>query len=159
MIPEQELRQSMTVIRGIWFALFASLLICAVPLAPTSLNHVNFTLSDQGYRTLRLALFGGAFLILVLTRVVRRSLLTSSRPVTANSSGRHPVISRLIVVNVVTLAMCQWIGLCGVILYVLGRHRQDLYLLTLLSAAAMLFYFPKKEEIVTLAQNIACQKH
>lgn len=148
----------MTVIRGIWFAIFASLLICVIPLAPASLNHTSFSLSDQGYRTLRLALFGGAFLILVLTSVARRSLLKSSRPVKPNPSGRHPAISRSIVVTVVTLAMCQWVGICGVILYVLGRHRQDLYLLTLLAAAAMLFYFPQKKDILKLAKDSAYQK-
>ena len=41
----------------------------------------------------------------------------------------------------------------GLVLYVLGKNHQDLYLLTLLSAIAMLLYFPQKEEIITLAER------
>lgn len=159
MITEQELQRSMTVIRGMWMALFTSLLICVIPLlAPTALNHVNFTFSDQGYRTLRLAFFGVALLILVLTWVVRRNLLKNARPNNPTPSERHPAISRYTFVTVITLAMSQWVGICGLILYVLGRHRPDLYLLTLLSAAAMLLYFPKKEEVRRLAQEMASQQ-
>jgi len=157
MIPEQELHRGVTVARGIWVALFASLILY-VAMAPMVFGTAAVNFSEEGYRTLRLSLYGGALLTLVLTRVIRRSLLTGSQPAKPARSGQHPVVSRYISVMMVTMGMSEAIGVYGLILYVLGQHRQDLYLLTLLSAAAMLFYFPKKEEIVALAQTMPPQR-
>lgn len=157
MITEQELHRSMAFVKGIWVAMFASLILY-VAIAPMLFNSTTLTFSEQGYRTLRLALYGGAVLTLALTWVIRRTLLTGSRPVKTNRSGHHPAVSRYISVMMVTMGMSEAIGVYGLILYVLGQHRQDLYLLTLLSAAAMLLYFPRKEEIVKLAQDMASQR-
>ena len=58
-------------------------------------------------------------------------------------------------VMMLTMGMSEAIGVYGLILYILGQQRQDLYLLTLMSAAAMLLYFPKRDEIVNLARDMA----
>lgn len=157
MIAEQELQRGITVARGIWVALFASLILY-VAMAPMVFGTAAVPFSEEGYRTLRLALYGGALLTLVLTWVIRRTLLTGSRPAKVTRSDQHPAVSRYIAVMMVTMGMSEAIGVYGLILYILGQHRQDLYLLTLLSAAAMLLYFPKKEEIVTLAQSMPPQR-
>jgi hypothetical protein len=49
--------------------------------------------------------------------------------------------------------MSEAIGIYGLILFLLGKNQNDLYLLTALSAAAMTLYFPKKEEVVNLAER------
>ena len=157
MITAQELHRGMAFVRGIWFAMFASLILY-VAIAPMLFN-TSITFSEQGYRTLRLALYGAALLTLVLTWLIRRLLLRgSSRPTKPTRSGQHPSVSRYVSVMMVTMGMSEAIGVYGLILYVLGQQRQDLYLLTLLSAAAMLLYFPKREEILNLAQEMARQR-
>lgn len=157
MITEQELRRGMAFVRGIWVAMFASLLLY-VTIAPM-LFTTNVSFSEQGYRTLRLAFYGGALLTLVLSWGIRRVLLRAFRPVTPNRSGQHPAVTRYVSVMMVTMGMSEAIGIYGLILYVLGQQRQDLTLLTLLSAAAMLLYFPKREEILQLAQHMTGQGH
>lgn len=157
MISEQELHRGITVVRGIWAALFASLILYVV-MAPMVFGSTAIALSAEGYRILRLGLYGGAVLTLLLTWVLRRTLLAGKRPAKPSRSGQHPAVSRYISVMMVTMGMSEAIGVYGLILYILGQHRQDLYLLTLLSAAAMLLYFPKKEEIVALAQDMPPQR-
>ncbi len=157
MITEQELHRGIAVVRGIWVALFASLILY-VAMAPMVFGTATVSFTEEGYRTLRLGLYGGALLTLVLTWVIRRSLLSGSGSAKPARSGQHPAVARYIAVMMVTMGMSEAIGVYGLILYVLGQQRQDLYLLTLLSAAAMLLYFPKKEEIVALDQAMPPQR-
>jgi hypothetical protein len=48
---------------------------------------------------------------------------------------------------VASLAMCESIGIYGLILFLLGRSTTDLFLLLAVSAAAMVFHRPKREEL------------
>jgi hypothetical protein len=49
--------------------------------------------------------------------------------------------------------MSEAIGLYGLVLYLLGSNQTDLYSLTVLSAAAMTLYFPRKDEVIQLAEK------
>jgi hypothetical protein len=49
--------------------------------------------------------------------------------------------------------MSEAIGIYGLILFLLGKNQVDLYLLTALSAAAMTLYFPRREEVISLAKR------
>ena len=40
--------------------------------------------------------------------------------------------------------------LLALVLFILGKHAVDLYLLLGISAAAMIFYRPKKEELIPI---------
>ncbi|MGZ3569412.1 MAG: hypothetical protein ACXU9W_11555, partial [Thermodesulfobacteriota bacterium] len=40
----------------------------------------------------------------------------------------------------------------GLVLFLLGKNRMDLYLLILISAAALLIYRPRKDEVIGLSQ-------
>jgi hypothetical protein len=49
--------------------------------------------------------------------------------------------------------MSESIGVYGLILFLLGKNSTDLYLLILVSAAAMVMYRPRKEEMLNLVQE------
>jgi hypothetical protein len=52
----------------------------------------------------------------------------------------------------VALAMSESVGVYGLILFFLGKNSRDLYLLILVSAAAMVVYRPRKDEVLSLVQ-------
>lgn len=156
MISNEELQRGMTTTRRIWYTLFASLILYVyiVPMA-FDLSRVSFPL--ENYRTLRLALFTCASITVVVTWLLRKYLLSvpqGNRPI---QSAQHPAVGRYLVAMVVAMGLSESIGVYGLVLYILGKNHQDLYLLTVLSAAAMLLYFPKKQEILTLAKRFPPQ--
>lgn len=53
---------------------------------------------------------------------------------------------------IVTLALSESIAIYGLVLFLIGKDPMDLYLLILISAAAMLIYRPKKEEVIHLSR-------
>jgi hypothetical protein len=55
--------------------------------------------------------------------------------------------------TIVALAMSESIGIYGLVLFFLGKNPTDLYLLILVSAAAMLVYRPRKDEMLSLVQT------
>ena len=54
---------------------------------------------------------------------------------------------------IVSLALSEFIGIMGLVLFFLGDNFQVLYTFMAISAIAMLFYRPKRQELETL--NIA----
>ncbi|MGE4560022.1 MAG: hypothetical protein AB7E77_07465 [Desulfobulbus sp.] len=152
MISERELQRGVALSRGIWFALFASLLVY-VFIAPMLFDTTRVSFSTESYRTLRMALFGCAVLTLVITWFVRKYLLSTPQGKQPENSSQHPAVARYLSVMMVAMGMSEAIGVYGLVLYVLGKNNHDLYLLTLLSAGSMLLYFPKREEILALAER------
>ena len=54
---------------------------------------------------------------------------------------------------IASLAMSESIGIYGLVLFLLGKNAMDLYLLVGISAAAMFYYRPKKDELLNLCQS------
>ena len=51
---------------------------------------------------------------------------------------------------VLCLALCESIGIYGLVLFFLGDTFQTLYTFVVISAAGMFYYRPKREELETL---------
>jgi hypothetical protein len=49
--------------------------------------------------------------------------------------------------------MLESIGIYGLILFLIGKNTMDLYLLILISAAAIFIYRPRKDKVIELAQE------
>jgi len=60
------------------------------------------------------------------------------------------IVRKYAIAMLVALAMSESIGIYGFVLFLLGRDVLDLYLLNLVSAAAMFTYRPKRDEIINL---------
>ncbi|MBM9614067.1 hypothetical protein JWJ90_07180 [Desulfobulbus rhabdoformis] len=153
MINDKELQRGMTITKLIWSVLFGSLIIYAF-IVPLLLQNAHITFSQESYRTLRIALFGCAVLTVVFTWFIRRYLLAAPQGKRSNQSNQHPAVARYLSVMMVALGMSEAIGVYGLVLYVLGRSYQDLYMLTALSAGAMIVYYPKKHEVISLAKRL-----
>jgi F0F1-type ATP synthase membrane subunit c/vacuolar-type H+-ATPase subunit K len=155
MITEQELNKGMTTLKSIWFALFASLTLYVLSAPLLIKSSAKTTFSPEAYNTLRLILFGAALATLAATWYVRKYLLSAkaaAKP--AKRMPNHPAVARYTSSMMVAMGMSESIGIYGFILYILGQNQIDLYLLTILSAAAMTLYYPKRQDIIDLAKKM-----
>lgn len=97
--------------------------------------------------------------VLIATRFFRRlilSRLSGQAAATALESSRaqiDPAIyAKYTTAMIVSLALSESIGIYGLFLFFIGDSFQTLYIFTGISAVAMLFYRPKREEIEALAR-------
>jgi cytochrome b561 len=157
MITDRELHRGITTVKGIWFALFASLILYVI-IAPLVFDSAELSFTQESYQTLRMSLYGFAVFTLIVTWLLRRYLLSAPPAKKPTNSQQHPAVARYLMVMMISMGMSEAIGVYGLVLYVLGKNSQDLYLLTLISAAAMMLYYPKKEEILALADRFASGK-
>lgn len=150
MIAEQELEKGISILKVIWSALAVSLLMYVIVI-PLFLRDSTIDFPREAYPDLRMFMYGLAFTTVVCSWFVRRLLLAAKLPAKPTQSRQHPALQRYTTAMIVALAMSEAIGIYGLILYLLGKNQTDLYLLTALSAAAMTLYFPRKEEVSSLA--------
>jgi len=71
-----------------------------------------------------------------------------------NQLPEHPAIARYRAAMVIALGMCQVIAVMAMVLFFAGNNRLDLYLLLMMSAAGILYHRPKKDEILSMAQEL-----
>jgi len=109
---------------------------------------------------LRNILMGIAAVTLILTRFIRRLMLAErtgdappAAPGALPASIDPAVYARYTTAMLVALAFSESIGIYGVVLFFLGDSFHTLYIFTGISAAAMLFYRPKNQEIEALARK------
>jgi len=153
MLTGPELDKGMTMLKIIWAALAMSLLmyVFAVPLI---LRDTAINFPPEVYNDLRVMMYGLACVTMAASWFVRRLLLAVKTPPKPAKSRQHPAIQRYTTAMIVALSMTEAIGIYGLILYLLGKNQTDLYLLTVLSAAGMTMYFPRKEEVIGLAEQM-----
>jgi hypothetical protein len=145
------IHKGLVVARVIWAFFLGSLgvylavgLLVAVKTGPA--------LDEGAGTTVRYVLYGVSLATLAVIRFLRGAMLR--RPPAAGArmaDGRHPVLARYIQVTVVSLALAESIGIHGLILAFLLKQRSDMVALVLLSAAAMIFYRPSRDELLALA--------
>jgi hypothetical protein len=107
--------------------------------------------------TIRYALFGASLLTLIAVYFLRKILL--KRGVTApgarqTSSTQHLALAKYTVAVVATSALLESIGIYGVVLFLLAKDSRSLYQLLILSAAAMIYFRPRKDELMYLAEQM-----
>ncbi len=152
-----ELRQGMKIIRLVWAAMLLSLgvylYVCHATAAQRPPRKAAVDLS-----AMTTALLAAAAVELIVIRSVRRSLLKSGGPAprqspwrTARGAPSHPAAARYLAATVVSLALAGSIGIFGMVLFLLGADFRTLYLFVALSAAAMVHYRPKAEELASVA--------
>lgn len=150
MINDQELRKGLLPLRLIWFAMIVSL---AIYLFIGLYAGANFPSSMDGdtFSRLRTILYVVAFATLVAIRFIRKLILSAKGLNRQPAQGSQPPeLQKYYTAVVVSLALSESIGIYGLLLFFLGKNPTDLYLLILVSAAAMFMYRPKMEEVIEL---------
>ncbi len=153
MITEQELDKQLMTLRIIWFAMLMSLAVYLFAGIQVGTD-VQPPINEDTFGILRTVLYVMAFAILIATRYIRKLVLSGKSQVNQPVQGlKHPVLQKYSAATIVALAMSESIGIYGLILFFLGKNSTDLYLLILISAAAMVMYRPRKDEILNLVQK------
>ena len=153
MITEQELNRRLMTLRIIWFALLMSLAVYLFVGFRVGTNLQSLVNEDTS-GILRTVLYAAAFAILIATRYIRKLIMSGKSQVSQPAQAlEHLTLQKYSAATIVALAMSESIGIYGLILFFLGKNSTDLYLLILISAAAMVIYRPKKDEMLHLVQG------
>jgi len=145
----------------IWGVLFASLgvyLIVCMNIEKSIQINV-----DPGFplKTIRYALFGVSCITLFVVYYLRKFLMKPNISIANSrqtSSNQHPAVGKYTVAIILTSALLEGIGIYGVILFLLAKDTLSLYQLFIISAAAMIFFRPRKEELLHLATQMNEQR-
>jgi len=152
-ITEQELDKRLMTLRIVWFALLMSLGIYLFVGFQVGTN-VQSSMNEDTLGILRTVLYAMVFAILIATRYIRTLILSGKSEVSQPAQVlKHPALQKYSAATIVALAMSESIGIYGLVLFFLGKNSTDLYLLILISAAAMVMYRPKKDAMINLAQE------
>jgi MFS family permease len=97
------------------------------------------------------------FITYFLRKLILSSRFSSSdaklfKPETA--SNQPAFLTKYTTAMIVSLALSESIGIYGLVLFLIGDSFQTLYIFTGISAAAMFFYRPKREDLETIATAI-----
>ncbi len=153
MITEQELDKRLMTLRIIWFAMLMSLAIYLFVGIQVGTN-VQSSMNEDTFSILRTVLYALAFAILIATRYIRKLIFSGKSQVGRPAQVlKHPALQKYSAATIVALVMSESIGIYGLVLFFLGKDSTDLYLLILISAAAMVMYRPKKDAMINLVQE------
>jgi hypothetical protein len=107
---------------------------------------------------IRKILYGIAILTLILTHFIRKLMLVGGSGgsgqrllKTPGPSNQPSLLAKYTIVMIVSLALSESIGIYGFGLFLLGDTFQTLHIFIGISALAMFYYRPKKEDLETLA--------
>jgi hypothetical protein len=153
MITDQELNKGMLNLKIIWFAMLASLAVYLF-VGLQAQTALQVTMDKDTFAMMKKALYIVAFATLIATRYIRKLFLSGKiqhRPPAQTS--QHPALQKYTAAVILALAMSESIGIYGLILFLLGKNTMDLYLLILISAAALFMFRPRKDEVIKLAQE------
>jgi hypothetical protein len=72
----------------------------------------------------------------------------------AVKTNSHPAVIKYGVAVIVSLAISENIGIFGLVLFVLSKDFQTLYILAIISAIAMLYHRPKMKELQKIVSTM-----
>lgn len=111
--------------------------------------------------TIKYALFGVSFITLFVVYYLRKFLLKSisSNVISGQtSSSQHPAVGKYLVLVIITSALLESIGIYGIVLFFLAKDTSSLYQLLIISAGAMIYFRPRKEELLNIAAQMKAQR-
>jgi len=161
MITDEELSKGLLTLKVIWFGMLGSLAIYLfVGLAIVTNLKTSTDLSTYG--VLKPLLYIFAVVVLITTRYVTKYILSGkgqNRQATqtlrhpALRKLQHPALQKYASAMILAWAMSESIGVFGLVLFLLGKNSMDLYLLILISAATLVIYRPRKDDVISLSRT------
>jgi hypothetical protein len=153
-----ELEKGLRILWTIWAAMLGSLFIYVFICHQVGEEIRGNTSPDFPIGLLKNILYGALIVTLFLAHLLRRFMLSGrfssseAKPFKPASISNQPaLLAKYTIAVLVSLALCEGIGLYGVVLFFLGADLQTLYIFITISALSMFFYRPKMEELERLA--------
>ncbi|SLM32411.1 conserved membrane hypothetical protein [Desulfamplus magnetovallimortis] len=153
---DRKLEQGWKTIIIIWMAMLASLGIYLIVFNLAEIRLNMYFDASLPLDTIRYALYGVSVATLVGVFYLRSYLLDTKRPFkyNQNKTPQHPAVARYSITVIICLALLESIGIYGVVLFLLSGDIGVLYQLIAVSAAGMIYFRPRKEELIALADEI-----
>ena len=152
--------KGMQTLRVIWAAMLGSLLIYVIICHQLGEGLLGAEGNGLSIDLLRKIFFGVAAAELIMTYYLRRYMLKGRSSVAGINTSRGsstlnqpPFVGHYISVVIISLAFSESIGIYGFVLFLLGDSFQTFYTFIGISALAMVFYRPKREELERLAKD------
>jgi hypothetical protein len=103
---------------------------------------------------IRSTLYVVSLLTVIFVGFLRKILLKSGKKMDTKTyaSSLGPAMGRYLSIVIVCAAIVESVAIYGLLLNIMGTDVMDLYALTLLAAAAMIYYRPRKEEAVSIVE-------
>jgi len=111
--------------------------------------------------TIKYALFGVSIITLFVVHYLRKFLLRniSSNVISSQTSlPQHPAVGKYLVLVIISSALLESIGIYGLVLFFLAKDTSSFYQLLIISAAAMIYYRPRKDELLNIAAQMKAQR-
>lgn len=145
----------------VWMAMLMALVIYLF-LGLYLKDQIHFSLAKEfPINILRTALYTVSIIAVILAKYIRnymlekkedRNIINKSQPLTM--LNQHPAVIKYSAAVIFSLAMSESAGLFGLVLFILGNILTDLYIMLAISAAALIYYRPHKEELLDLANAL-----
>ena len=158
---KEALDKGMIVLWIIWGAILISLFVYVL-VCHLAGDQIRQNLNpDMPLTLFKNILYAASVLTLLISYFVRKAVLSvrsSSTRTRSSNISQQPAqpafMGKYTVAMIVSLALSESIGIYGVVLFFMGDSLQTLYTFIGVSAMAMILYRPKKEEIITLANEM-----
>ena len=161
---QNEMRQLDRGWRGIlliWGAILASLGIYLVICITIIKDQLQISIDPNlPIEKIKYALFGVSFTTLFLVHYLRKFLLKISNSAVnskQSQSTQHPAVGKYTVAVIITSVLLESIGIYGVVLFLMAKDTLSLYQLLIISAVAMIYFRPRKDELLNLSAQIKAQ--
>lgn len=117
-------------------------------------NLLSISLDENTIKLLRYSIYLMSLLTVLSIRFVRNYVFGNKTVIEKYLSvSENNAVNRYTAVTISTLTLAETIAIFGVILYMISGYQFDLYLLILLSASAMIYYRPFREELYRLSDK------
>ncbi|HVP76388.1 MAG TPA: hypothetical protein VMV04_00690 [Thermodesulfobacteriota bacterium] len=152
-MTEREVDKRLMILRIIWFAMLISLAVYLFVAIRVATN-VQPSISVEMFTILRAVFYVMAIATLIAAKYVRKLIMSGRSQVSQPAQALEQLtLQKYSAATIVALALSESIGVYGLILFFLGKNSTDLYLLILVSAAAMVIYRPRRDEMLSLVQT------
>lgn len=155
----EKLNKGFLTLNIIWASMLVSLLIYLFVCLYIQ-DTIVIKMQINNIKNIRNVLYILAIITIVAIRFIKNAALYPKnavvRPSTENLNNEtvpSKVLAKYTSAMMISLAMAESVGIYGVVLFLLAKNTSDLYVFVLMAAAVMLFYRPKKDELLALTRQ------
>ena len=165
-----ELNKGLKTVQIIWGAIFMSLGIYIFICHTIGASVIDEAGIQNNLGILKTLFFCGTIVSVIVAHYIRRLILanklnTSFRSLSADNTAKrqgpaqniHPTAAKYLSAVIISIALSEAGGILGLVYFFLSGDFQTLYMLVAISALAMIYYYPKRDELERLARDMAQQ--
>jgi len=153
MITDEELSRRFSTLKVIWFGMLVGLAIYVFIGLRVGPN-IQVSMDKSTFGVIKTVFYLFTLIIIIITRYVSRFIISGKGQFGQATQNFEPLtLQKYTTAIIVAWALLDSIGIFGLILFLLGKNPMDLYLLIAISAAAMFWYRPKKDDLIHLTRK------